>query len=103
MDVDRPHSVKYKKQSEVLELIWADGSTSLISGQKLRKFCACSSCRAKKQVGVDVITDGIQVASIAPIGTSGIQVVFSDGHDRGIYPWDYLHAIATDRALDFIT
>jgi DUF971 family protein len=76
MNLDAPHSVKYKKQSEALELIWADGSKSSISGQALRRYCA--------------------------MGTSGIQVIFADGHDKGIYPWPYLQAIAANRAMELI-
>ena len=102
MNSDAPHSVKYRKQSEALELTWADGSKSSISGQALRRYCACSVCRAKNQVGVDVITDRAQVSNIVPMGTSGIQVMFADGHDKGIYPWPYLRAIASNRAMELI-
>lgn len=103
MNIDVPRSVKYKKQSEVLELVWSDGSISLLAGRELRKYCACSNCRAKKQVGVDVITDVGTVAGIVPMGTSGVQIIFSDGHDRGIYPWPYLRDIANNRAMAAIT
>jgi DUF971 family protein len=34
------------------------------------------------------------------MGSSGVQICFSDGHDRGIYPWGYLWAIATGKGWE---
>jgi len=33
----------------------------------------------------------IQLNEIEPVGNYGLRPVFSDGHDSGIYTWDYLH------------
>nr|WP_244575527.1 DUF971 domain-containing protein [Rhizobium sp. 11515TR] len=48
--------------------------------------------------GRDENFDNIQVADIEPIGSYGVRLVFSDGHDRGIYPWQYLREIADSLA-----
>jgi len=103
MNLERPLSVKYKERAKILELQWVDGSQSVISGQSLRRYCACSNCRSKQQVGVDVITDSAEVIKLVPIGASGLQIIYSDGHDRGIYPWEYLRAIAENRAMGVLS
>jgi len=100
MDIENPSSVVFKRSRNMLELEWIDGSKTQLSGQSLRRYCACSTCRAKRQVGVDVITDSSVVTDMNLMGSSGLQLVFADGHDRGIYPWRYLLAIAEGRALD---
>lgn len=100
MHTEKPSSIVFKKTRNLLELTWVDGKKSQISGQSLRRYCACSTCRAKGQVGVDVITDSPLVTDVNLMGSSGLQLVFADGHDRGIYPWSYLLAIASERALD---
>ena len=102
MNPDRPISVKLKKRSNLLELCWSDGSVDQISGQNLRRYCACSVCRAKNQVGIDLLTDDPNVVDLSPMGTAGVQLRFGDGHDRGIYPWAYLRAIAQGNAEDYI-
>ena len=100
MHTEKPSSIVFKKTRNLLELTWVDGKKSQISGQSLRRYCACSTCRAKGQVGVDVITDSPVVTDLILMGTTGLQLVFADGHDRGIYPWNYLLAIASESALD---
>ena len=102
MSSPTPVSLTLKKQSRQLQVCWGDGSTDLISGQNLRRHCACSSCRSKRQTGVDLITDNPSVSEIVLMGTTGIQIIFADGHDRGVYPWAYLHAIAKGNAEEYL-
>ena len=102
MSSPTPVSLTLKKQSRQLQVCWDDGSTDLISGQNLRRHCACSSCRSKRQIGVDLITDNPSVSEIVLMGTTGIQIIFADGHDRGVYPWAYLHAIAKGNAEEYL-
>jgi DUF971 family protein len=49
-----------------------------------------------------LITDNPSVAEIVLMGTTGIQIIFADGHDRGVYPWAYLHAIAKGNAEEYL-
>lgn len=102
MTSDIPVSVKLKKCSNILEICWSDGGIDEVSGQLLRRYCACSGCRAKNQVGIDLVTDSPIVDGFSLMGTTGVQLQFSDGHDRGIYPWAYLRAIAQGNADTFI-
>ncbi|MDA3875695.1 MAG: gamma-butyrobetaine hydroxylase-like domain-containing protein [Halothiobacillus sp.] len=37
------------------------------------------------------------IATVEGVGGYGVQIIFQDGHDRGIYPWAYLRELA---ALD---
>jgi DUF971 family protein len=41
----------------------------------------------------------VTITSVEPIGNYAIRLAFSDGHDRGIFPWPYLAEIATEQAL----
>ena len=82
MSSPTPVSLTLKKQSRQLQVCWDDGSTDLISGQNLRRHCACSSCRSKRQTGVDLITDNPSVSEIVLMGTTGIQIIFADGRQQ---------------------
>ena len=41
-----------------------------------------------------VIAPGLHVSAVEPIGNYALRLSFSDGHDRGIYPWSYLRELA---------
>lgn len=97
-----PISLKLRRRSQLLEIAWQDGQTSNIGFSDLKKFCACSQCRARKLVGVLKIGESIDIDSIKLMGSTGIQVIFSDGHDKGIFPWIYLRAIAHGEAMQHL-
>lgn len=60
-------------------------------------------CRARNVVGVSLITESGDIDAIHLMGVAGLQVVFADGHDRGVFPWAYLRAIAEGQAMNHIT
>lgn len=41
---------------------------------------------------------GLTITAIEPIGNYAVRLAFSDGHDRGIFPWSYLFEIAAEKA-----
>lgn len=72
-----------------LRLEWTDG-VQWIDHDRLRSQCPCSQCRAFRLRGTPPkASDGVRLLEIHPQGY-GLQLVFSDGHQRGIYPWAYL-------------
>lgn len=72
-----------------LLLRWGDADFEL-AGEDLRSRCRCATCRAAALRGVASSQNThIEVLAITPLGY-GLQLHFSDGHNRGIYPWSYL-------------
>ncbi|WP_413247280.1 gamma-butyrobetaine hydroxylase-like domain-containing protein [Pseudomonas sp. Marseille-P8916] len=59
-----------------------------------RRSCAGGSpwCATKLRGGIALVRDDVRLERIAPHGY-GVQLVFSDGHDKGIYPWAYLREL----------
>jgi DUF971 family protein len=97
-----PKKINHKKVSNVIDISWRDGQLHSLSGDQLRQFCACSKCRARDVVGKQLINESGKIEGLKLMGSTGVQIIFSDGHDRGIYPWGYLRAIANDDALAFL-
>ncbi|MBN3818806.1 DUF971 domain-containing protein, partial [Paraburkholderia sp. Se-20369] len=59
----------------------------------LRAACPCAGCRAQRLAGGPAQSPpGVMVTAIHPMGY-GVQLVFSDGHARGIYPWPYIASL----------
>lgn len=97
-----PTKLHLNKSSASVAITWRNGETSEIAGHVLRQHCACSGCRSRKVVGMQLIGDSGEVSKLALMGSTGVQVVFADGHDRGIFPWAYLQAIAAGRGMDYL-
>jgi DUF971 family protein len=76
-----------------------DGATLLLmsstpqplAATRLRAACRCAQCvRARADGLFPRSFDDIAIERVSPIGSYGINIGFSDGHARGIYPWAYL-------------
>lgn len=79
-----------------LRLEWAQGA-QWIDHARLRRECPCSQCRAFRLRGSQPwVSEAVRVVQIHPQGY-GVQLVFSDGHQRGIYPWAYLAAMGSNQ------
>lgn len=92
----RPVDVELHRASGRLELLWSDGGRASLSGPLLRGACRCGSCEQRRRDGQPIHqTADPAVTDLRPVGDMGLQILFNDGHDRGIYPWSYLHQLST--------
>lgn len=93
--VQPPEEVVHHRGRNALELRWGDGLVSRHTVLSLRAACACSSCTQARRRGQSLQVDAaVTLAEIRPMGGSGLQLVFSDGHQRGLFPWRYLRELA---------
>ncbi|AOF92749.1 DUF971 domain-containing protein [Sinorhizobium sp. RAC02] len=87
-------SLKVNAARSSLAVTWDDGVVSHLPAPVLR-----AHSRAAIQVRADLYGpagtfDDVMLTGAEPIGAYAVRLVFSDGHDRGIYPWSYLRTIA---------
>ncbi|MFM0340936.1 DUF971 domain-containing protein [Paraburkholderia fungorum] len=88
-----PERVEIDMTRRRLSLRWNDADVQLIDNTTLRERCPCSTCRRLSLAGTVVTADkDIAIVDVQSMGY-GVQLVFSDGHDRGVYPWAYLSAL----------
>ena len=91
--IQSPRKLQNSRTSGQLIIYWASGEEHKIGYKQLRSACRCASCRADQTRGkISLIPDDIQIEKINNLG-QGLQLVFSDGHERGIFPWQYLFDI----------
>ena len=90
-----PLSITDHQASGVLALQWQDGSESRLPHWLLRSLCRCAACEQqwRRTACRPQASFAIRLEDIKPIGDKGLNLEFSDGHGRGIYPWAYLHEI----------
>ena len=85
-----PVAVGNSRSRQQLRLSWPDGREQFLDHVELRRQCPCSQCRAFRLQGLTVKVDSrVHITELNAQGY-GLQLVFSDGHERGIYPWTYL-------------
>ena len=91
----RPTEIKLHQQSRVLEIAFDDGKTYRLSCEYLRVYSPSAEVRGHGP-GQEVLQEGkknVGINAIEPVGNYAVKLVFSDGHDTGLYSWDYLYSL----------
>jgi DUF971 family protein len=89
--VAAPTHIAVSDNLDFLDLTMAQGEMVRLPAGRLRAACKCAHCIRARIDGVFAAGfDGIAITHIAPIGDYAINIAFSDGHARGIYPWRLL-------------
>ena len=91
-----PRDIVDHQASGELELVWQDHTSARLPHALVRSRCRCAGCEQQhRQTGRRAeVSPDIRLSDIRPIGDKGLNLVFTDGHGRGIYPWAYLRQIA---------
>jgi len=88
---------KIKVINKKLQIAWDDDSESLIPLVELRKYCPCANCviERKNRPGNYIpllSTMQITLKDIKVIGNYALLLTWGDGHDEGIYSYEFLKA-----------
>lgn len=103
MSAPIPTRVHYHKQARDLELGYASGENYRLSAEYLRVFSPSAEVRghgpdtAVLQVGKKDV--GLQ--NITQTGRYALKLHFDDGHDSGLFSWDYLYDLATNQQANW--
>jgi DUF971 family protein len=88
-----PTEIKLHQASRVLELVFADGRTFRLPYEFLRVHSPSAEVRGHGP-GQEILQIGkrdVTIKDVEPVGHYALRPTFSDGHDTGIYSWDYLY------------
>ena len=91
----RPTDITLHQQSNMLDVAFDDGSRFSMPVEYLRVHSPSAEVRGHGP-GQEVLQTGkrdVGIKAIEPIGMYAVKLVFSDGHDTGIYSWEYLHEL----------
>lgn len=93
---DMPSAIRLQTVSRRLILEWADGASIILTHEAVRAGCRCAGCEAQRRRGLPVASDSdVCIVRAEPMGPGALRFVFSDGHDRGIYPFSHLRQLAS--------
>lgn len=94
----QPTHIEYHKQSALLVLQFDDGKQFEISAQCLRVHSPSAEVQGHHGEPKLVLgKENVAVTQIQPVGHYAVRLVFDDGHDTGIYTWQWLYMLGRDQ------
>jgi len=93
----QPTALTVHMQSKLLEVSFDDGETFRIPFELLRVYSPSAEVQGHGP-GQEVLQTGkreVDIVALEPVGHYAVQPTFSDGHESGIYAWDYLYALGS--------
>ena len=94
-----PTEIKLHQKSRVMELAFSDGSQFELSYELLRVYSPSAEVQGHGP-GQEVLQVGqraVDIVTLDPVGNYAVQPTFSDGHSTGIYSWERLYWLGTNR------
>ena len=89
----RPVDIKLHQASRLLEIKFDNDTECMLSIEFLRVYSPSAEVRGHG-AGQEVLQIGkedVNIAAIEPVGNYAVKLTFTDGHDTGLYSWDYLY------------
>jgi len=99
MSILQPTEITLHQASRLVEIAFSDGAVFRLPCEFLRVNSPSAEVRGHG-TGQEVLQVGkrdIQITAIEPVGSYAVRLVFSDGHDTGLYSWDYLYHLGKDQ------
>ncbi|ACT51239.1 MULTISPECIES: gamma-butyrobetaine hydroxylase-like domain-containing protein [Methylovorus] len=96
-DSPRPTDIRLHQKSRLLEITFDDNTTCMLSCEFLRVYSPSAEVRGHGpgQETLQIGKEDVNITAISPVGNYAVKLTFSDGHDTGLYSWDYLYELAS--------
>ncbi|MDB5881568.1 MAG: hypothetical protein JWP43_1446 [Ramlibacter sp.] len=94
-----PQDLTVHGQSRVLEVTFSDGAHFRIPFELMRIYSPSAEVQGHGP-GQEVLQTGkrdVELTALEPVGNYGVQPTFSDGHDTGIFSWEYLYFLGSEQ------
>ncbi len=96
-----PRDLKLKRAEQRLVVEWRDGHHSDFDAATLRQACPCATCREKREqrqtTALPILEvgahDEILLSGAELMGQYAIKLIWSDGHDAGMFDYRYLRSL----------
>lgn len=97
---DAPQGIRALQEQRLLEITWPIGTVQRLPYRFLRGHCRCAACvdehTGRRIVGVEDVSPEVRPEKLAVSGNYALKISWSDGHDTGLYAWDYLRTLSPD-------
>jgi len=102
----KPKTIKVSK--EKLTLVWSGGNESAIGLKYLREECPCAGCKGEtillhtyRPPKLPLLhPDMYTISGASMVGEYALQIFWKDGHNSGIYTWEYLKTLVENESTN---
>jgi len=93
-----PTDIRLHQRSRVLEIAFDDGRSFELPCEYVRVYSPSAEVRGHGpgEGVLQVGKEAVNIREIEPVGRYAVRLVFDDGHDTGLYSWDYLYKLAVN-------
>ena len=94
-----PTTLTVHQQSKALEIAFDDGACFRIPFELMRVYSPSAEVQGHGP-GQEVLQTGkreVQIVAMEPVGYYAVKPTFSDGHDSGLFTWDYLYKLGAEQ------
>jgi len=94
-----PTEITLHQKSKTLEIAFDDGARYRLLFEFLRVHSPSAEVRGHG-LGQEILQVGkqnVNLLEVVPVGSYALKLVFDDGHDSGLYTWDYLHELGRNQ------
>ena len=91
-----PTDITLTDKGRTLVVAYDDGETVRLTAERLRVESPSAEVQGHSPSEKRIVTgkENVAIVDVEPIGNYAIKLVFDDGHDTGLYSWDYLRKLA---------
>ncbi|MGB0922489.1 MAG: gamma-butyrobetaine hydroxylase-like domain-containing protein [Alphaproteobacteria bacterium] len=96
-EAPRPTNIKYISDARSLELTFETGEQFSLSAELLRVESPSAEVQGHGPSQKQIVRDkqAVTITAIEPVGNYAVRLIFDDGHDSGLYSWQWLYDLAT--------
>lgn len=95
----KPTDITLHQQSRMLEIAFEDGARFRLPCEYLRVYSPSAEVRGHGpgQETLQLGKENVNIARIEPVGHYAVRLCFDDGHDTGLYSWDWLYHLGREQ------
>ena len=98
-----PTDIRLHSKSIVLEVVF-DDETFLLPCEYLRVHSPSAEVKGHGpgQEVLQLNKEAVNIVAIEPVGNYAVRLIYSDSHNSGLYSWDYLYELGTERQVKWL-
>lgn len=98
---EQPTEIILHQQSRTLEIAFDDGARYQLPYEFLRVYTPSAEARGHGpgQETLQVGKKNVMLLNVEPVGTYALKLIFDDGHDSGLFTWEYLYGLGQNQSV----
>jgi len=94
-----PTEIKLHQHSRLLEITFSDGACYKLPYEFLRVYSPSAEVigHGRGQETLQVGKKHVAILEVSPVGTYAMNIAYDDGHDSGLYTWEYLQHLGQNQ------